>query len=167
ANPEKMHTLIGQLVEFREILTRRGKNMAFGKVEGYGGCMDIVLFSDTLERNPGRFVADAIVFLRGKIDTGRENPSFKVEEFVNPADLREKSYRDVHIELHPVRREDDLESLRDILYASSGQCGVVLHVKGPQGQVAVRAHAQINCAPKTEVVEKIRDTPVVADVWLD
>jgi DNA polymerase III subunit alpha len=167
ANPEKMHTLIGQLVEFREILTRKGRKMAFGKVEGYGGSMDIVLFSDTLERNPGRFVVDAIVFLRGKVDTGRESPSFKVEEFVNPSDLREKSFRDVHIVLNPVHREDDLEGLRDILYASSGQCGVVLHVKGPQGPVAVRAHAQISCAPKHEVVEKIREVPAVADVWLD
>ena len=167
ANPEKMHTLIGQLVEFREILTRRGKKMAFGKVEGYGGSIDIVVFADTLERNPGRFVVDAIVFLRGKIDTGRETPSFKVEEFVNPSDLREKSYRDVHIVLNPVRREDDLEGLRDILYSSSGQCGVVLHVKGSQGQVAVRANAQISCAPKDEVVERLRETPVVSDVWLD
>ena len=167
ANPEKLHTLIGQLVEFREILTRKGKKMAFGKVEGYGGSIDIVLFADTLERNPGRFVVDAIVFLRGKVDTSRETPSLKVEDFVNPADLREKSYRDVHIVLHPVRREDDLEDLRDILYSSSGQCGVVLHVKGTQGQVAVRANAQITCAPKNDVVEKLRETPVVADVWLD
>jgi len=100
------------------------------------------------------------------VDTDRENPSFKVEEFALPGDLREKSYREVHIALHAVRREDDLAGLRDILFASSGQCAVVFHVPENGGNVPVKAHAQISCAPREEVLERIREAPVVADLWL-
>ncbi|MBP7262871.1 MAG: DNA polymerase III subunit alpha [Spirochaetia bacterium] len=166
SSPDRQYTLVGQLTEFREILTRRGKKMAFGKVESYQGSIEIVVFADTLERNPGRFEPDAIVFLRGKVDTDRENPSFKVEEFALPGDLREKSYREVHIALHAVRREDDLACLRDILFASSGQCAVVFHVPENGGNVPVKAHAQISCAPRDDILERIRETPVVADLWL-
>jgi DNA polymerase III subunit alpha len=164
---ERVYTLIGQLVEYREILTKKGRKMAFGKVEGYDGSIDAVLFSDTLEKNPGYFTPDAIVFLKGKIDTDRENPSFKVEECVNPAALKEKSYRDLHIVLHAVKREEELDGLRDLLFASNGPCGVVFHVPQHGQRVTVRAHAGVSCAAKEEVLERIRDTPIVADLWLD
>jgi len=167
SSSEKKYTLVGQLVEWREILTRKGKKMAFGKVEGYGGTIDIVVFAATLEANPGRFEADAIVFLRGVVDLERETPSFKVEGLLQPAELKEKSYRTMHITLNPVRREADLEGLRDILFESSGQCGVVLHVRDESSVVTVKAHAQISCAPRPEVMERIRNTSIVSEVWLD
>ncbi len=167
SSPDKEYTLVGQLVEWREILTRKGKKMAFGKVEGYGGTIDIVVFSSTLEANPGRFDVDSIVFLKGTVDTGRETPSFKVDRLVQPSELKEKSYRTMHIALHPVRSEEDLEGLRDILFESSGQCGVVLHVSDSGGEVSVKAHAQISCSPRADVVERIREASAVSEVWLD
>ncbi len=167
SSTEKNYTLIGQLIEFKEIVTRKGKKMAFGKVESYDGIMEIVVFPATLEKNPGRFTVDAIVFLLGKIDTARESPSFKVEEFTEPESLRAKSYRDLHIVLNSVKREQDLAPLRDILFGASGQCGIIFHVPTPQGQSLVRAHAQISCAPRDEVLEKLRENVSVADLWLD
>lgn len=167
ANPDKQYLLIGQLVEWREILTKRGKKMAFGKVEGYDGSIEIVVFSDTLEKHPGRFEPDAIVFLRGKVDTERESPSFKVEDWANPAELREKSWRDVHIKLGALRREAELDALRDLLFASQGSCGVVIHVPQAGREVAVRAHAGVSCAPSEEILERLRETYPVAEVWLD
>lgn len=167
ANPDKQYLLIGQLVEWREILTKRGKKMAFGKVEGYDGSVEIVVFSDTLEKHPGRFEPDAIVFLRGKVDTERESPSFKVEDWANPAELREKSWRDVHIKLGALRREAELDALRDLLFASQGSCGVVIHVPQAGREVAVRAHAGVSCAPSEEILERLRETYPVAEVWLD
>ncbi|GAB1455155.1 hypothetical protein MASR2M48_04620 [Spirochaetota bacterium] len=164
---DKEYTLVGQLVEWREILTRKGKKMAFGKVEGYGGTVDIVVFSGTLEANPGRFELDAIVFLKGTVDLDRENPSFKVDRLVQPSELKEKSYRTLHIGLHPIRREEDLECLRDILYESSGQCGVIFHLSQSEAQATIKAHAQISCAPRPDVVERLKDTAIVSSVWLE
>ena len=164
---EKEYTLVGQLVEWREILTRKGKKMAFGKVEGYGGTVDIVVFSGTLEANPGRFELDSIIFLKGSVDLDRENPSFKVDRLVQPSELKEKSYRTLHISLHPIKREEDLEGLRDILYESSGQCAVVLHVSQVEAKAIIKAHAQISCAPRADVVERLKETAIVSEVWLE
>jgi len=167
SSSEKEYTLIGQLIEWREIINRKGKKMAFGKVEAYGGIMDIVVFAATLESSPGAFNVDSIVFLRGIVDLEREPPSFKVARCVPQTELKEKSYRTMHIMLNTVRKEEDLEPLRDILFSSSGQCGVILHVSGQDREMAIKAHAQITCAPRDEVLERIRDMPVVSEVWLD
>ncbi|HAP43226.1 MAG: DNA polymerase III subunit alpha [Spirochaetes bacterium GWD1_61_31] len=229
---ERLYTLVGQLVEWREILSKKGKRMAFGKVEVYSGAIDIVVFAKTLEQAASRFKVDDIVFLKGKIDLTRDPPSFKVEAFADPLELKEKSYRDIHIVLRPVHSEDELEPLRDVLFSSSGQCGVVFHVpaagrraappaleattagladvaapdqagtelepnlpglegrSGDEGalsndsglsgdnlpvrrvarapnQTLVRAHAQINCSPRDEVLERLREVGVVEDLWLD
>ncbi len=167
SSPDKEYTLVGQLVEWREILTRKGAKMAFGKVEGYGGTLDIVVFAATLESNPEGFKIDSIVFLKGKIDLERENPSFKVERRVLPSELKEKSYRNLHIALRQVRREDDLEALRDLLFETSGQCGVVLHLNSGGSEVVVKAHAQIRCSPAGDMLARIRQTPIVSELWLD
>ncbi|MBN2874731.1 MAG: DNA polymerase III subunit alpha [Spirochaetales bacterium] len=167
SSADREYTLVGQLVEWREILTRKGKKMAFGKVECYGGTIDIVVFASTLEANPGRFAVDAIVFLKGTIDMGRETPSFKVDRLVEASELKEKSYRTMHIVLTAVRAEKDLEPLRDILFGSSGQCGVMLHVRDAGTEVAVKAHSQIRCSPRPDLVDRLREAPAVAEVWLD
>lgn len=167
SSADRLYTLVGQLVEYRELLSKAGKKMAFGKVEVYGGSIDIVAFANVLERHAGRFVLDDIVFLKGKIDLTRDPPSFKVEDAVDPAELKEKSYRDVHIVLRTVRSEDELEPLRDVLFSASGSCGVVFHVPGQDSQTLIRAHSQINCSPRPDVMDKLREVAVVADLWLD
>jgi len=109
--------------------------MAFGEVEDYSGSLEIVVFPDTLERHRDKFLVDKVLFLRGKIDTGRSAPSFKVEDFLDPGELTAKSWREVHLRLAPgIKSEDDLYELRDILFESRGNCQVFFHV--PEGRVA-------------------------------
>ena len=99
ANPDKTYTLVAMLKEFREILTKSGKKMAFGALEDPAGSIEIVVFADALERWREKFVVDSVLCLRGKIDLSRGKPSLKVEEFVDPASLREKSWNAVHLRL--------------------------------------------------------------------
>jgi len=137
ANPDRSYTLVAMLKTFREIITKSGKKMAFGEVEDYSGSIEIVVFPDTLERHREKFLVDKVLFLRGKIDTGRSVPSFKVEDFLDPGELAAKSWREVHLRLAPdIRSEDDLYELRDMLFESRGNCQVFFHVpegSGPEG----------------------------------
>ncbi|MBL8968537.1 MAG: DNA polymerase III subunit alpha, partial [Spirochaetaceae bacterium] len=123
AGAEKLYTLIAMLKEFREILTKNGKKMAFGSVEDYAGSIEIVVFSDQLERFRERFVVDKVLCLKGKIDLTRSAPSFKVEDFVDPASLKDKSWREVHLRLKPgIASEDELYDIRDALFEAAGPC---------------------------------------------
>ncbi|GAB1433642.1 DNA polymerase III subunit alpha [Spirochaetota bacterium] len=164
-NPKKDYTLIGELVEWRETMTKKGDRMASGKVDTYDGSLDVVMFSKVLESHAGQFATNSIVFFRGKINTNRDKPGFRVESVLQASDLREKNFQTIHIALNPVQEEKDLDELRDILFEGSGQCGVVFHVHNGSKISAVKAHSGISCSPA--MAERIRSTSIVAELWMD
>ena len=184
SSPDKLYTLVAMLKEFREIITKTGRKMAFGVVEDFHGSIEIVVFADTLERYRERFAVDTVLCLRGKIDLTRSAPSFKIEEFVDPAELKEKSWREVHIKLDAcLKGEEDLYSLRDTLFDAPGLCKVLFHIPdatgasaatgvssdraGPEAETIVRAHVQITCSYDEEALEKLKAAPHVTEVWRD
>ena len=171
SSPERLYTIVAMLKEFREILTKNGKKMAFGAVEDYRGSIEIVVFSDVLERFRERFVVDKVLCLKGKIDLTRSAPSFKVEEFADPADLKDKSWREVHVRLAPgIASEDELYDLRDALFEAPGACAVFFHVPAPDGdskEVLVRANPQISCSAGEEVLERLKEVRGVVEAWRD
>ncbi len=167
AAPKRKYTVVAQLTEWRETLTKSGRRMAFGAVGDFRGSLPIVVFANALEQYRDRFLPDAVLCLRGEVDTSRSEPGFKVDEVLDPSQLREKSYRQVHLRLAGVRAEEDLWDLRDALFESAGPCSVVFHVPGTGGEVTVLPHSGISCAPLPEVMERLRETRHVAEVWFD
>jgi hypothetical protein len=129
ADPDRTYTLVAMLKTFREIITKSGKKMAFGEVEDWSGSLEIVVFSDVLERHREKFLVDKVLFLRGKIDVTRNAPSLKVDEFLDPTELTAKSWREVHLRLRQgFGGEESLYDLRDAIFESPGSCQVFFHV---------------------------------------
>ena len=176
SSPDKTYTTIAMLKEFREIFTKTGKKMAFGAIEDPAGSIEIVVFADTLEKWREKFVVDSVLCLKGKIDLTRENPSFKVEDFVDPSTLKEKSWKEVHLRFDRAPgAEDELYALRDALFDEPGPCSVYFHVplglkpEGPDCKVetVVKANGQITCSASEEALERLRVVSPVAEVWRD
>jgi DNA polymerase-3 subunit alpha len=160
------------LKDFREIMTKSNRKMAFGAIEDFAGSMEIVVFPDMLEKSRESFVTDKVLCLRGKIDTSRSAPSLKVEEIADPEGLRDKSWREVHLKLKAgISSEDELYDLRDILFETPGPCTVYFHVPGPggagDGEALVRANPQITCSPSAETLDRLKETAGVLDAWAD
>jgi DNA polymerase III subunit alpha len=129
AVPERSYTAVAMLKEFREILTKTGRKMAFGSVGDFEGSIEIVVFADALERYRDKLVVDKVLCLKGTIDLTRDNPSFKVDEIVDPDELKEKSWREIHVRLAAgIKSEDELYDLRDALFEMPGGCEVYFHV---------------------------------------
>jgi DNA polymerase-3 subunit alpha len=168
AGPDRLYTLVAMLKEWREIVTKTGRKMAFGAVEDYSGSVEIVVFADVLERFRDRFVLDSVLCLKGKMDQSRGKPSFKVEDFADPASLKERSWKEVHVRLREgVSEEEDLYGLRDAILDKPGSCNVYFHVPSGGGEEIVKAHVQITCSASELCLEHIRELPVVAEVWRD
>ncbi len=155
ASPDKVYTAVAMLRDFKEIITKAGKRMAFGSVEDYSGSVEIVVFPDFLEKYRERFVVDRVLCLRGKIDLSRGQPAFKIEDFVDPATLKERSWKEVHVRLEAgIRDPEKLDPLRDALFDNAGSCQVLLHVpessfssrrKSPDGNVDGIAVPEDDC----------------------
>jgi DNA polymerase-3 subunit alpha len=178
ASADKTYTIVAMLKEFREIFTKTGKKMAFGALEDPAGSIEIVVFADALERWRDKFLVDSVLCLKGKIDLTRGNPSFKVEEYVDPSSLKEKSWKEVHLRLGSApRHEEDLYPLRDALFDEPGSCNVYFHVpsSGPGGrepaaatrEVVVKAQVQITCSASEEALERLRSVSPIVEAWRD
>ncbi len=167
ASANREYTLVGQLVDYKEIRTKMGKAMALGAVEGYDGIMEIVVFEKELEAYRGRFVMDQILCLTGNIDPSRKKLSFKVKKLVEPQDLRQKSIRELHITLDTVKDEDELDRVKEILMEGKGQCSIVFHVPEKSGTVMIRANNALSCSADDELLSRLRTLPVVKDTWFD
>ncbi|MCX7024605.1 MAG: DNA polymerase III subunit alpha [Spirochaetes bacterium] len=168
AEPKRIYTAVAMLREFREIVTKAGKKMAFGRIEDFEGSMEIVVFSDILDNHRQQFQSDAVLCLCGTIDLTRDNPSFRVEKVENPENLRDKSYREIHVRLTDgVASDEALYPLRDALVDMDGPCSVVFHVPSGQGWVAVRANEQIKLSPSDDALSRVAALPCVTEVWKD
>jgi len=129
ASADQTYTVVAMLKEFREILTKTGRKMAFGLVGDFNGSIEIVVFADNLERYRSSFVVDKVLCLKGKIDLTRDKPSLKVDEVLPPEGLKDKACHEVHFRLSPdIKDEEELYELLETIYAYPGNCGVFLHV---------------------------------------
>jgi DNA polymerase-3 subunit alpha len=169
SNPDKVYTIVAMLKELREIFTKKGTKMAFGAVEDPAGSIEIVVFSDALEKWRDKLVVDSVICLRGKVDQSRGTPSFKVEEYVDPATLKEKSYKEVHLRLGSApRHEEELYPLRDAIFDEPGSCSVFFHVPAsPEREAVVKANSQISCSSSEECLERLRAVSPVKEAWRD
>ncbi len=166
---EREYVVVAMLREFREIITKSGRKMAFGLLEEYSGTIEIVLFPDMLERWRSEFVKERVLCLRGKFDSGRGKPAFKVEEVLDPDSLRERSWRELHLRLAPgAAEESTLMTLRDAIYSLHGPCRLFIHLPLATGaEAVVQASSQILCSALDTDLELLSAQKPVVEVWRD
>ncbi len=186
----KEYTLVGIVKSLRPYQTKNGKWMGFGLLGDYKGDIDLVFFTDIWEKSRDKLRVDEIVAIRGKLDDGSGRNKFKqkdgngggsgaelaaedkkyslvVEALLDPDDLTEKSYREVHVRLEvgAADEEETLYPLRDYLFEHSGSCNVFLHVPAAGGEAVIRAATQITSSPEDWALEAIGMCPGVAETW--
>jgi DNA polymerase-3 subunit alpha len=183
--------LLGVLSDVREIRTRNGRTMAFAQLTDLRGSIELILFSDIYESRRAQIANDAIVGVRGKIDTTRGDAKVKVDEITDPASLPQKPAQAVHVRLRDeVGTEESLHTLREYLLDRRGACSLFFHVGGDKsasgggngggdksasggdksasgGEVVVQASSQIRVAGTEEVLAGLREYPQVADAWTE
>jgi DNA polymerase-3 subunit alpha len=177
-------SLIGVLSDVREIRTRNGRTMAFAQLADFKGSIELILFSDIYESRRALIVNDAIVGVKGKIDTTRGDAKVKVDEVTEPGALPQKPAQAVHIRLNDeVGTEESLHTMREYLLECHGSCSLFFHVGGGNGragpgngassdgarngETVVQASSQIRVAGTEQVLEGLREYPQVADVWTE
>jgi DNA polymerase-3 subunit alpha len=165
-NAGTMFTAVGFLSELKVITSKKtGKEMAFGKLLDYDGEIPIAFF-DSWPNFKGQIEAGKIYALKGKVNLRDKEASLVVEEFDSLERLQQSHFHEVHIELYPViKNEYQLTELRDLLYDSTGNCKVLLHLTLPEGTYVVEANSQLLVEPSKTLCEKIKNLIYVKDCW--
>ncbi|MBN1646386.1 MAG: DNA polymerase III subunit alpha [Spirochaetales bacterium] len=166
ASGEKAYTVLGLLKSIKQIITKKGKQMAFGTIEDFNGSIELTFFSDIWEQCRDKVSTDMVLAVKGKIDTSRGEPQMIVEELPDPETLKENAVSEIHIRLDgTLDREEELSELRAILLDNQGSCPVYLHLENIEGETVVRASAQLTVSPSKTLFRKIDEFPKVLEIW--
>lgn len=136
--------VIGGLISKVNLKTDRQNNryaqMMFEDLEGM---VNVMVFSKVFERVKDRLVEDRVVFVRGKVDRSRDEPSILADDVIDIVNVGEELASRGVLNLDAEKLDDKaLDSLRDILSGGGewrGNTELVLRVRAPFGIVFIRA----------------------------
>ena len=100
--PGEMEVVVGGLIaSIRQTVTRaKQEKMAFVRLEDETGSIECTVFPRTYAMFSPLLTADSIVFIRGKVDRKREDPSIMVDEVIPLSEAAAKLTTAVHIDIH-------------------------------------------------------------------
>jgi len=114
----------------------KGRKMARLLMEDLTGSFEAVVFPDVYESENSLFQKDAVLFLDGTNDVGRDLPCVKVRDIVPITEAEAQLCRRVVIDLNCVGlQERTLDRLRDLIRRYPGECPVVLRFMGHDRRV--------------------------------
>ncbi len=121
----------GVVTDLRRSYTKKGDLMARFVLEDLQAAMEVFVFPKTMAEYGALIENDAILVVRGRLDTREEEPKIVCMEVTRP--LLERGQEDLHITLPlGVLTDAKVDGLKDVLSGHPGQSPVLLHV-GRQG----------------------------------
>lgn len=165
-NTGREYIALGMLSELRSIRTKKGTEMAFGKLQDYGGAIDVTFFPKTWEIMRLQVHSDGIYAIRGKVDGSRDAPSLIADSIEDPNQLQARSVQEVHVELeNTYGSAADIIKLKDFLFGKTGKCCVYFHIDTSCGPYIVKANEQLTIPSDSGTIGELKDLPYVKDVW--
>ena len=121
------------------------------------GQVEVVLFPNTLNQFAKQLTADAIVFVRGRLDFRREKPNIIASELIALDEATDKLAGKVHINLDAkdVTKEKVTE-IKSICRHHRGRSPVYVEVRTDKGRIYAAADKELSVNPDLEFCRKMK-----------
>jgi len=131
----------GSVASRRVIFDKKGKPMAFVKLEDFVGAAELILFSDAFQRFDSLLVEDAVIVASGRASAREEQETKLLCDSVWTLDQAVGQLsRALHLDLDAEHMPPgDLTSLQTLLAAHPGNCAVVMRLRNATRDVRVRS----------------------------
>ena len=167
-NSGRSYTAIGMVQGLRQIMTKKGEPMCFGKLADFKGSIDITFFPKVWEELKDKVKDEGVYAFKGKVDSSREAPSLLVESLEDPKSLEEKSVTSVHIQMeNGFKNVKEINSLKDFLFGAQGNCYVYFHIDVDGKSYIIKGNSQMTAPSDHDFVQSVKDMPLVQDVWCE
>lgn len=170
ASQDKEYVVIALLKEYKEIITKSGRKMAFGVVEDFSGSIEVVFFPEILEQVKSELAVDKVISFQASFDNSRGKPALQLKSLLDPGALKERSWRELHVRLAVpsgnISDEEHLIPLRDEIYSLHGPCRLFIHVPlSGNREAVIEAGKHISCSALDADIESLGRQSLVRDVW--
>ena len=151
----------GMITKVRNIVTRNGRNagkkMAVLTLEDLQGDCEVVLFPKTLEAYSELINIDAVVFVKGKVDTNREKSNILADEVIGIDEVSEKLRTRVMLRLnHEKINREIIEQIKSICHRHKGSSFVNVIVTTADATINTEAK-ELRVQPDVEFCDTMRE----------
>lgn len=167
----KMTTLAGLVLDARQMTTKRGNRIGLCTLDDRSGQLELMLFSDALDKYQHLLEKDRILIATGQISVDDFNGGFKmmVRELMDIGEAREKYARGLAISLVDKQIDNQLlNRLRDVLEPHrSGTIPVNLYYQREDARAKLRFGAAWRVTPTESLLIDLRNLLGNAQVELE
>jgi DNA polymerase III subunit alpha len=158
---EKEVTIGGMITKIRYNLTKTGKNagskMAVFTLLDLQGQVEVVMFPNTLNQFAKQLVADAVVFVKGRLDFRREKPNVIASELITLDEATDKLAGKVRINLDAQNvTKEKIAEIKSICLHHRGKSSVYVAIRTDKGKVYASADRGLSVNPDPEFCRKMR-----------
>ncbi len=127
--------IAGLISEYKELITKKGTRMAFGRVEDLTGSVELVIFPDTYAKFAHLLKEERPLLVGGGLEVEEGNPKIIVDSFALFDEVLRKTKK-ISMHLDKINSED-FEKLDQILAANKGNTDVrlVMNIDGERVEV--------------------------------
>ena len=146
---EREVTIGGMITKIRFNLTKTGKNvgskMAVFTLLDLQGQVEVVLFPKTYNQFADKLVADAVVFVKGRLDFRREKPNVIASELIALNEATDKLAGKVRINLDAKEiTKEKVSQIKAICQHHRGKSSVYVAIRTDKGRVYASADRQLS-----------------------
>ena len=166
ASADKKYTVLGAIKTIREFTTKAGKQMGTIVIETFEGEITVVFFSHTWSRFRYLLEEDKVLGFTVKADKRSHEPKLLCEDVINPDDMKEATFKEVHFAFDGSFNQENLDSFKSFLLENSGPCTTFIHVKEGKKITVLRTPTQLNLSSSDEVIRAAEQKyNFISSVW--
>jgi DNA polymerase-3 subunit alpha len=153
----------GMISSVRVVTIKSGRNagqkMAKLRLEDLTGAGNATVFARTYAEVKDLLEEDAILFVKGRAETGGDEPGLLVDEILPVAQVIEQAVAGLvlRLEANEAQNETQLTRLQDLLSSHQGRKMLLLNVPGDQGRVLIRAGKQFGLQVSERLLDDLAD----------
>jgi DNA polymerase III subunit alpha len=150
--------IAGSVASRKVIFDKKGKPMAFVRLEDFVGAAELILFSDAYQKFEALLAEDAVVVASGRASAREEQETKLLCDLVlTPGQAVATLGRALHLEVDAERvSREDLTRVQSLLAAHPGTCEVFLKLLNAAREVRVRSR-NTRVGPTPELLGALRD----------
>ena len=157
SDDQEAAVLAGAVASRKIIYDKKGKPMAFVKLEDFVGAAELILFADAFQRFDALLVEDAVIVASGRASARDEQETKLLCDSIWTLDQAvAQMARGLHIDLDAENLpRADLENLQTLLAAHPGGCEVFIRLRNATRDVRVRSR-NTRVLPSRNLLEALR-----------
>ena len=166
ASADKKYTVLGVIKSIREFTTKAGKQMGTIVIETFEGEITIVFFSKTWIKFRYLLEEEKVLGFIVKADKRSHEPKLLCEDVINPDDMKEATFKEVHFAFDSNFNQEVLDSFKSFLLENSGPCTTYIHIKEGDKVTVLKTPSQLNLTSSDDVIKEAEEKySFISSVW--